>query len=112
MDRFGLIKKRNLKRQDGCQHLVLSDECPDYLPTEDYHGPFWRTFLMNQIKRTKLEWLEDEVEGLEAEVRWLEKKFSQYGELVSYRKDKHKKYQCQASGCKREYDSHQALLLH
>ena len=59
MDRFGLIKKRNLKRQDACQHLVLSDECPDYLPTEDYHGAFWRTFLMNQIKRTKLEWLEE-----------------------------------------------------
>ena len=112
MDKISFIKKRNLKRHDACHHLILDDKCPDYLPTQDYYDTFWKTFLMNQIKQTKLKLLEGEVEGLQAEVKWLDRKFNQYGELVSYRKEKHKKYRCQVSRCKREYDSRQALLLH
>ena len=111
------LNKAKPKNSSQCEHLVSSPEVPPYSPSQDYYDTFWKTYLLNEIKREKVVGLNKEIKELNESISFIEKKFEKYERLVSYRKNcilkpTSDKFTCNFEGCQKAYDSEGALELH
>lgn len=71
MDKIAALKKSKFKNLFVCEHLTLEPECKEFDPKIDYYDLFWKTFLLNEIKKNKVEDFIDECEDLNENIKWI-----------------------------------------
>lgn len=97
--------------------MVTDPTCPPYQPTQDYYDLFWKTYLLNQIKRQRIALAREDLGTLTDSIAYIERKFEKYERLVTYRrglpsKQTREKFTCSVQECGKAYDSEGALELH
>ena len=64
------MKKNKNKHNYICEHLTMNEECDEYDSKIDYYDMFWKMYLMNEIKRKKVDMFQAEIEKLKNDINW------------------------------------------